>query len=126
MAWLVWGPLLLMLTVLMLPWFLWSQPDLAAVVYTVQKIFSINLCSWSLCCIECKLGHYWTQKFLTSFTGKFCAAFELKHFTSNCMKKYVLLGSSLPFSVMAPCSYHKIMLKLISALFQSSFTSPLL
>jgi hypothetical protein len=24
MTWLVWGPLLLMLTVLMMPWFLWS------------------------------------------------------------------------------------------------------
>jgi hypothetical protein len=96
-----------------------------AAPYTVQKILSINLCSWSLCCIECKLGHYWTQKFLTSCTGQFCAAFELKHFTPNRMKKYVLLESPLPFFVMASCSYHKIILKLVSALFQSSFTSTL-
>ncbi len=67
--------------------------------YTVQKILSINLCSWSLCCIECKLGHYWTQKFFTSCTGNFCAAFELKDFTPNRMKKYVLLESPLPFFV---------------------------
>ncbi len=120
---------------------------------------SINLCSWSLCCIECKLGYYWTQKFLTSCTGKFCAAFELEHFTPSGMKKYVLLESPLPFSewhlvlniklcwnwsqpsfkvvslricykfallVSAFYSYHKIMLKLDLALFQSSFTSPLL
>ncbi len=54
------------------------------------------------------------------------SAFELKHFTPNRMKKYVLFESPLHFSVMAPCSYQKIMLKLISALFQSSFTLPLL
>jgi hypothetical protein len=99
---------------------------LTFIIYTVQKILSINLCSWSLCGIECKLGHYWTQKFLTSCPGIFCAVSELEHFTPNSMKKYVLFESPFTSSVLAPCSYHRIKLKLVSALFRSSFTSSLL